>query len=73
MSDKKYTDDTLEYYGLTKEDIEEIKKDDEVDGDIVLLEARIRVLLEEKWYTTDKRSIQSFLSKIKKSNVLHKI
>ena len=50
---KKQLDDTdLEWYGLTEEDIEKMKEEgDFIDGDIMLLEAQLRVLLEKHWFS----------------------
>ncbi len=75
MSNKKKYDDTdLEWYGLTEEDIENIKNgEDFVDWNIVLLEAQIRVLLESNGLSVSENIIQSFLDKVINTNVQYKI
>ena len=71
---KKYDDTDLEWYGLTEEDMENIKNEEDfVDWDIVLLEAQIRVLLENNGLSVSENIIQSFLNKVINANVQYKI
>ena len=68
MAAKKYDDTTLEYYGLTKEDIEEIKKDkDFIDGDIMLDAMKLSGMFYALGYDIEVDDIVSLLEKNKKN------